>query len=159
MKKITYINTMPFTYDPNHRGAHYLIGEKFKNHGEWLESVAKYHRGLEYLVNPAVSYCEGSDIEELRASVKSSNASLARVYGPTYEAIKESYFANVHSTLWIYIQDVGEEIIEYHMNKEEFETFLDEFHELAKESGSHLQKIRIKKTSIKMLNWLEERVG
>lgn len=158
MKRYTYTNTMPFTFDPNHRGAHYLIGGKYKNHGEWLESVAKYHRGLEYLVNPATSYDEGSDIESLNASVKSAGCSLACVYGPTYEAIKETYFANVHSTLWIYMQDFGEEIVEWHMNREEFEAFLDEFHEMAKESGSGLQKVRTKK-NLKVIKWLEERVA
>lgn len=159
MKKITYTNAMPFTYDPTHRGAHYLIGDKYKNHGEWCESVVKFHRGYDYLVNPATSYDKGSDIEEMSASVKSSNASLASVYGATYEIIKNVYFANVHSTLWIYVQDVGDEIIEYHMNREEFEIFLDEFHEMSHESGTNLQKVRIRKTSGKMMRWLEERVG
>ena len=157
MKKYTYTNTMPFTYDPNHRGAHYLIGERYKNHGEWLESVAKWHRGLDYLVNPATSYDAGSDIESMNASVKSAGCSLACVYGLSYEVIKKIYFANVHSTLWIYIQDIGEEIVEYHMNKKEFEEFLDNYHELTVESGSHLTKVRLRK-SIKILKWLEERV-
>lgn len=157
MKKYSYTNTMPYAFDPNHTRAHYLIGDKYKNHGEWLESVAKFHRGLEYIVNPATSYDEGSDIESLNASVKSSGASLACIYGD-YEAIKATYFANVHSTLWIYMENIGEEIAEYHMDRGEFEEFLDNFSELARESGSHLTKIRIRKTSLKMLRWLEERV-
>lgn len=149
---------MPFTYDPNHRGAHYLIGDKYKNHGEWLESVAKYHRGLDYLVNPATSYNTGSDIESLSASVKSAGCTLACIYGPTYEAIKETYFTNVHSSLWIYMQDFGEEIVEWHMDRTEFEAFLDEFHEMARKSGSKLQKVRTKK-NLKVIKWLEERVA
>lgn len=156
MKKYEYTNTMPYTYDPAHKGAHYLIGEAYKNHGEYLESVAKYHRGLEYLVNPNTSYDTGSDIESLNASVKSSGASLASIYG-TYENIVETYFANVHSTTWIYMVDFEENIIEYHMNADEFREFLDNFHEVTKASGSHLTKVRIRKTSKAMMNWLEER--
>lgn len=159
MNKYTYTNTMPYKYDPNHKGAHYYINdsEKAKNGGEFAESVAKWHRGLYTDVNPNTSYDTGSDIEEMNASVKSSNASLARVYG-TYEEIKKTYFANVHSTLWIYIVIIDEEVTEYHMNASEFETFLDNWHEMARESGSHLSKVRIKKTSGKMIKWLEERV-
>lgn len=158
MKKITYTNTMPYTYDPNHSGAHYMIGDAYKNNGELLESIAKFHRGYDYLVNPATSYDEGSDIEELNASVKSSGASLASVYGPDFDSIIKTYFANVHSTLWIYMVKIDEEITEYHMNAEEFKEFLYNWAGLAKESGSQLQKIRIKKTSGIMVKWLENRV-
>ena len=149
---------MPYEYDPNHSGAHYLIGGKYKNNGEFAESVAKYHRGLDYLVNPATSYDNGSDIESLNASVKSSGASLARVYGNTKDEILNTYFANVHSTLWIYVSKVDDEITEYHMNAEEFKAFLEAWGEIAKESGTHLQKVRLKKESKKMMAWLEARV-
>ena len=157
MNKVTYTNTMEYTYEPTHVGAHYKIGNAYKNHGEYLESVAKYHRGLDYLVNPNTSYDTGSDIEEMRASVKSSGASLARVYGNTLEQILNVYFANVHSTLWIFINDIGEEITEYHMNKEEFREFLYEFGTLARENKTYLIKVRLKKVSGKMLKWLDER--
>ena len=98
MTSITYTNNMPYSYDPTHRGAHYMIGNAYKNNGEFLESVAKFHRGLEYLVNPATSYDNGSDIEELNASVKSSGASLACVYGFDMKTILDTSFANVHSS-------------------------------------------------------------
>ena len=160
MKKITYANTMPYIYAPERGGAKYSMdgGKSFKNAGEWLESVAKFHRGLDYLVNPATSYDTGSDIESLNASVKSSNASLACLYGQTFEQIVNTYFANVHSTLWIYMAAIDDEIVEYHMDAAEFRLFLENFAGLAVESGSHLTKVRIKKTSGKMLHWLDERV-
>lgn len=158
MKNITYTNTMPYTYDPNHSGAHFLIGNAYKNNGEFAESIAKFHRGLEYLVNPATSYDTGSDIEELNASVKSSGASLARVYGNTMEQILDTYFANVHSTLWIYISVIDDEVNEYHMNATEFREFLETWGTLAKESGTRLTKVRLKKESAKMVKWLETRV-
>ena len=160
MKRIEYTNTMSHIYNSERRGSKYSMdgGDTWKNHGEYLESVAKFHRGLEYLVNPATSYDTGSDIEEMNASVKSSNASLACIYGNTKEQIIEEYFKNVHSTLWIFMVDVDEQIIEYHMNAEEFRKFLEEWATTAVESGSHLTKVRIKKVSGKMLHWLEERV-
>ena len=157
MKKFTYTNNMPYTYDPTHARAHYNINGKYANRGEFCESVAKFHRGLEYVSNPATSYDEGSDIESLNASVKSSGASLACVYGD-FDSILRTYFANVHSTLWIYITIIDENVIEYHMNKEEFKNFVIEFGTLAKESGSDLTKIRFKKESQKMLKWFEDQI-
>ena len=139
MKKFTYTNYMPFSYDPSRKGAKYLIGDKYKNHGEFLESIAKFHRGLDYLVNPTTSWDTGSDIESIHASVKSSKSSLARLYG------------------WIFMVDIGDEITEYHMDATEFSEFLDAFGATGIESGSHLMKIRIQAVSKKMLVWLEER--
>ena len=161
MRKHEYTNTMPYIYESERKGSKYSMdnGETFKNHGEFLESVAKFHRGLEYLVNPATSYDTGSDIEEMSASVKSSNASLACLYGNSKEQILEEYFKNVHSTLWIFMVDIDEQIIEYHMNAEEFREFLEEWATTAVESGSHLTKVRIKKTSGKMVKWLEEKIA
>lgn len=157
MKKLTYTNTMAYTYDPNHSGAHYKIGNAYKNHGEFCESIAKFHRGLEYLVNPATSYDKGSDIEELNASVKSSNASLADIFGNDFDTIANIYFENVHSELWIFIVDIGDEINEYHMNKEEFRLFLYTWATLKVDSGkAKLMKIRFKAVSGKMIKWLEE---
>lgn len=158
MNKYTYTNNMPYEYDPTHKGAHYLIGGAYKNSGEFAESVAKFHRGLDYMVNPATSYDEGSDIESLNASVKSSGASLGCIYGATADDIINTYFANVHSTLWIYVSNTNDEITEYHMNANEFREFLKEWGYTAKESGSHLTKVRLKKESLKMINWLEARV-
>lgn len=157
MKKFTYTNYMPFSYDPSRKGAKYLIGDKYKNHGEFLESIAKFHRGLDYLVNPTTSWDTGSDIESIHASVKSSKSSLARLYGNSFEEIKKSYFANVASTCWIFMVDIGDEITEYHMDATEFSEFLDAFGATGIESGSHLMKIRIQAVSKKMLVWLEER--
>lgn len=158
MKRYEYTNTMNYIYDGTKRGSKYSMdgGKSFKNHGEFLESVAKFHRGLEYLVNPATSYDTGSDIESMNASVKSSNASLACLYGNSFEQIIDTYFENVHSTLWIFMINIDEQIIEYHMNAKEFRTFLETWAGTAVESGSHLTKVRIKKTSGKMIAWLEE---
>lgn len=157
MKKFTYTNTMPYMYDPTHARAHYNINGKYANRGEFCESVAKFHRGLDYITNPATSYDEGSDIESLNASVKSSGASLACIYGD-FDSILATYFTNVHSTLWIYMTIIDEEVIEYHMDKTEFLLFVQTFGVLAKESGSDLTKIRFKAESNKMLQWFESQI-
>lgn len=157
MKKFSYPNTMPYSYDPTHKGAHYMIGDAFKNNGEFAESVVKFHRGYDYIVNPATSYDTGSDIEEMNASVKSSGASLACVYGFDMQTILDTYFANVHSTLWIYVVIVDDQVTEYHMNAAEFRDFLNNWGKLTRESGSNLMKVRIKTTSGKMLTWLDEK--
>lgn len=162
MFKIEYKNDIPFTYDASHKGAPYSLdgGITHKNGGEFCESSAKHHRGLDYKVNPATTFDKGSDIESLNASVKSSGASLACLYGTSKEEILDEYFSRVHSTLWIYMVNIdNESMIEYHMDANEFRAFLNEWAGLAKESGNNRYKVRIKKTSGKMIKWLEEKVG
>ena len=74
MFKMMYEIKMPYEYHAERKGSKYKIGDAFKNGGEFLESVAKCHRGLDYLVNPATNFDEGSDIESEHASVKSGQA-------------------------------------------------------------------------------------
>ena len=159
MTKITYTNEMPYKFNNERRGSKYYIGEAWKNHGEFLESAVKYHLGLDYLVNPATSYDNGSDIESLSASVKSSGASLACIYADTKEEILETYFKNVASNLWIWVVDIDNEITEYHMNRAEFKKFCDKWSGLARESGKVLRyKLRFKSSSATMIRWLEEQI-
>lgn len=159
MKRITYTNNMPYTFDPSHRGAPYMVGKKWKNHGQYMESVVKFHRGYEHIECPATAYNMGSDIEEMSASVKSGKGTLASVYGPSKEAILDIYFANVASTLWIFATEIDGTVYEYHMNATEFRTFCETFGTLARESGSKLMKVRFKEASGKMLHWLDKKVG
>ena len=160
MKTVSYEIEMAYNYDPARKGAKYTMdnGRTYKNTGEWIESIIKYHRGYDYLVNPATSYDKGSDIEQMNASVKSSGASLASVYGDTVEEILNEYFEKVHSSLWIFGVVTDSTMTEYHMNAIEFREFCNEWGVLAKESGSEKIKIRFKKVSTKMLRWFEERV-
>ena len=159
MTRIEYINTMAYEFHPERNGAKYKIGNKFKNGGEFLESVAKHHRGLDYMVNPNTSWDTGSDIESEHASVKSGKASLCRLHGETFEEIFEGYFNNVASTKWIYMMQIDETIVEYHMNKTEFAEFVRIWGRLGVESGKHEKKIKFLATSGKMIKWLEERVA
>lgn len=158
MKIITYINTLPYVYDPDHRGSHYLInGSKtYKNRGELLESVAKFQRGLYTEVNPTTTWDNGSDIESEKASIKSSEASLGRGIGTL-----ENYFKNVASKLfiWIELNDQTQEVTEYQMNKQEFFIFVSQFTRIHNMSNHKEQCIRFLKTSQRMRKWFAEMVA
>lgn len=161
MIKETYVSTLQYTYDPEHRGARYCIdGKKYCNVGELLESIAKHHRGLEYLRNPTTKWNEGSDIEEENASVKSGKASLACLYGESIEEVLEKYFAEVASNKWIYMVMLDDLIVEYHMNAKEFYDFCFAFGRLVAETGHpERKKVRLLATSAKTIQWLEEKIS
>ena len=160
MTKETYTNPMSYTYHAERKGAKYNIEGKWANHGEYLESVAKCHRGLDYIVNPTTSFDKGSDIESEHTSVKSSHGGLGSIYGETKEEILKEYFERVASTHWIWMTDCEEEITEYHMNKEEFKEFVQEWSKLEFTSGKKPKQIlRFRYTSHKMIQWFEERVA
>lgn len=163
MKKVTYINTLNYTYDPKHPISHYRIegSDTYKNGGELRECIAKKHRGL-YTSdkNPTTSFRNGSDIESQKASIKSSGSSLGRnLQGNTAHELIAYFFANVASILFIYVilNEETQEVTEYHMNKSEFGAFVNQFAFLHYESGNHKLKINFKNTSKKMIAWLEER--
>lgn len=164
MTKNTYITNLPYKYT-NHPRSHYRIAgsKEYKNHGELMECIAKAHRGLFISdKNPTTRFDTGSDIEEENASVKSSEASLACLYGETFTDVVKPYFAKVHSTVFIYVDlnEETDEVVEYVMNKSEFGAFLQKFGYLHYESDNHdKKKIRIRATSKKMIAWFEERVA
>lgn len=155
MTKIEYKNRMAYTVT-DRKGAKYLVGENHKNNGELLELMEIYNYGFE-IPKRNLAFDMGSDIQELNASIKSSGASLACVYGETKEAIMKEYFQRVASTMWIWLefnQDT-QMITEYRMDKAEFEKFLSTFSVLVYESKTHKTKLRFRKTSKKMIEWLE----
>lgn len=156
MTIITYKNTMEYTFDNSRSGAKYNINGKWANHGEFLESVAKCYRGLDYVVNPNTSYDNGSDIEELKMSIKSSKATLASIYGNDFLEIVNTYFENVHSEVFTYMIDDDEMITEYQMNKAEFLQFVLRFAKLDK-AKENLYKVRFSATTKKMVEWLVAR--
>ena len=162
MTKNIYANTLPYEMT-NKSGAKYRLPDKEKgaNHGELCESVAKWHLGLYTPNNPNTSYDKGSDIEELKASVKSSHASLGRTFGDaknTSEAIRY-YFKHVHSTLFIWVEfdEVNQIVTEYHMNKKEFGKFIRQFMycHMSETSKDHKMEIRFPSTSKKLIAWFE----
>lgn len=154
------IFTMPeYSFNPAHKGAPYLLNGHYCNHGQLMEACTSYAYGFGLQFDSkAVPFDEGSDLEEIQASVKSSNASLACLYGETLEGIIEEYFARTASKLWIYSTEIDGQLYCYEMNAEEFKSYLENFGRLAKESGKSVLKIRTLKESGKLVRWLEERV-
>lgn len=162
MKKITYTIEMPYIFEADRKGSKYRIGDKYKNHGEFIESVMKHRRGLDYMVNPATSYDKGSDIESEHMSVKSDRASLARLYGATKEEVLEKFFATCASQFFAWGYDKGDEMTEYIMDKAEFYEFCVEFGSIGVESSGKNgdgYKVRFNTTSKTMLKWFDARLA
>jgi hypothetical protein len=160
MKKTTYNCPIVYRYEPTKAGAKYSIdGIRYCNLGQLLESIAKAHRGLEYLNNPTTKWNEGSDIESEKASVKSGKASLATIYGESIEAILDTFCQGVASEKFIYMVMIDNQVSEYEMNLAEFREFVERFGRLVRESGSTKTKIQLLQTSHKTIAYLEERVG
>ena len=161
MKKSTYTCKTAVHFNPDHKGAPYTVDSiHYFNDGNRHEAVVSEWAGYGFSYdNDHVSFDKGSDIEELNASVKSSGASLACLYGDDKASIIAEYFTRVHSSMWIYSIEVDSEFWLYQMNADEFKEFLEEFSGLTRESGKEIRyKVRIKKTSGKMIKWFEGRL-
>ena len=152
MTTITKAITFEYQFDSAHKGAPYTIdGTHHMNGGEFKEVVAKDVTGYMGAKDANTRYDMGSDIPEMNASVKSSKATLVNmVLGATFEESVDTYFANVHSDLFIWVS-VNETIATlYMMNADEFRTFIYKFSGL-NERGY----IRFKAESGKMIAFLE----
>lgn len=168
MQRIQYYNKMKYIKDMKHPRSHYKIegANGFCNMGNLCESIAKYHRGLPYLVNPNTAGLEGFDIPELKAEVKSGACGLGRDIGDldfTQSQQIKYYFQHSPSDkiwIWVYFEEKTQLVTEYHMSKSEFGRFIH----IALRSKQHLQSnkkslnVRFKTTSKKMLRWLDEQV-
>lgn len=157
----TYINELNYTYNAEHKGSHYLIENKttYCNKGEFSESVCKYKHGCYEAHNPTTAWNKGSDIEHMQASVKSSEASLGRgITGDTIEEMAESFFKETPSTLfiWINIDELTQQVTEYHMNKAEFKMFIMNFTRVHHSSSKKENIVRFRKHTKKMEQWFEE---
>ena len=157
MKKSVHPITIAYQFDPAHKGAPYSfnMGESYVNHGEFAEVVAKHALGYAPTKDANSAYDMASDIAELRASVKSSKATLVnRVLGYDFQSTKAHYMATVHSTSWIWASVGTEEVTLYYMNAEEFSDFINAWGYWAADR----KVIRFKAESGKMLRWFEERI-
>ena len=161
MEKITYTNEMPYIYDKNHARSHYLLngGDKYKNKGETIESIAKFHRGIFTENNPNTAWNKGYDIPEERLEVKSSEGNLGRgIEGNTTSEKIKNYFKGVgKEKRWAYIvwNEKNQVVTEYHMNKSEFGEFIRLFTRTHAMSNHKEICIRLRPTSKKMIKWFE----
>lgn len=157
MKKLTFENTLEYTFDGTRRGAKYsLDGKKWLNHGEYAEVLAKHVLGYEAKKDANTRFDKGEDIEELNASIKSHNCGLTDMkLGDTKEMFLERFWQmSKENTTYIWVFDHDEEVDLYFMNMDEFKEFVNEFGSW----DNHCRKIRIKKTLTKIIPWLEKRV-
>lgn len=148
MLKNTYPIVTNFTYDANHKGAHYLIDSKYHNTGEAVEVMLKACKGFKANKDANTRFDMGSDIEETHTSVKTFGFSLCESIADTFTDTVNEYFKRTASTNVSYALIVNDEIIEYNMSLEEFKDMLERFGSWEKSS----KKIRVKKNP---LTWLE----
>lgn len=111
------------------KGAKYsLDGEKWFNHGDLCEILAKVAYGYPPIKDGNTPFNKGSDIPELEISVKSIGGGLTddkKLRGlPRQEFISE-YFKNVFSTYFLWVTEHNLTEVElWLMNKVEFEKFV-----------------------------------
>lgn len=146
---------LTYKYDANRTNSHYTLdGVKYMNHGDLMELAAKAAYGLEPKKDGNTRYDKGDDIPEFHASVKSSNASVFNCkLGEDFDSSLDVYVTTVFSKEFWYIIDAEDEIHIYKMDLNEFKEFLIQF-------GKYNERsiIRLPKTTIKMVNWLEEKL-
>ena len=155
MKKEIYVGLKKYTYDAEHKGAHYTFdGIKYMNTGEWCEAQYKHVLGFEGVKDSNTAFDAGSDIEQLHRSVKSSKATLTtEVLGRDMDTSLACYFERVASTSWAWVVIVDDTLTAYIMDANEFREFTELW-----ASYNNEGRIRYKVTSGKMIKWFEERV-
>ena len=157
MIKRTYTNTLSFRFDADRKNAKYTLdGERYMNHGEFCEILAKHCLGYEAKKDANTAFNAGADIPELNASVKSINCGLTDMkLGSDAEIWWNRYWAMCDaSQIVIWVCEHDGEVDLWFMSHEEFKEFCKEFAKW----DSHCEKYRIKTCSNKTNAWLEARL-
>ena len=154
MEKITLTHGVTYAHT-THKGAPYTLdGSHFLNAGELTEVCVKSALGFAPEKEANTSFRFASDIEALRASVKSSKATLTSEHlADNFADALTRYFAETASTVWLFAILNGERVTVYKMNANEFRAFTERWARWEAERGV----IRYRATSSKMLAWLDER--
>lgn len=154
MKKELYTNLKSYTYNNEHKGAHYTFDSiHYMNAGEWCEAQYKYVLGLDAVKDANTPFDAGSDIETLHRSVKSSKATLtSEILGKDMSTSLNCYFERVASTSWAWVIPMDGTLTVYVMNANEFKEFTELWASYTNEG-----RIRYKATSGKMIKWFEEK--
>lgn len=155
MRKETYEINLNYTFDATRKGAKYTLdGEKYMNHGEFAECLAKSVLGFEAVKDANTRFDKGEDIPELNASVKSWNCGLTDMkLGDTKEEFLSKFWEMTNPTVqYIWVFDHDEMVDLYYMNLEEFKIFTEKFGSWDK----HCKKIRFKTCMTKICAWFEE---
>lgn len=92
------------------------------NNGMYAQARVDYTLTEKIRKPDSISFDKGSDIPELRISVKAERFTLAtNVNGTTVDEQIADYLSRVHSTGWVFVSKSG---YGYGMNKAEFTEFL-----------------------------------
>ena len=137
------------------------IERTYSNFGHHAEQALAYTLTGEIRKHDSVPFFADSDIPEYHMSVKAGGFTLASGNlnrGDTFEEKWADFRSRVASTAFAFVT-TG--MVAYIMNIDEFETFVFTFCKLEKESEKNggLMKIRCKKESEKMLQWLQAQVA
>lgn len=135
MKKTVYnISRFARVYDSERKGAKYQIWDEVAECYKWVNSGELYEVALKWALGYAAhkdangSYDAGSDIEETHTSVKSWAFTLASACkADSFEANKDKFFKNVASDNFSFGWIEKDELVEYNMNCDEFNRFLNRF--------------------------------
>lgn len=151
------LDGLQYIYDASRKGAKYSFdGIHWMNNGEFIECAVKWALGYAASKDANARYDVASDIPELNASVKSSKASLTNMrLADSFDESVKTYFANVHSTTFIYGAITDETLNVYEMDAVTFKSFI---YNWASPSLNDRGVIRFKSTSGKMIQWLENQV-
>lgn len=150
MVRNTYPIAIAYEYDPNHKGAHYLINGRYANAGEFVEIALKACKGFKACKDASTRFDLGSDIEETHTSVKTLGFSLCESIADSFADTIKTYFERTASTNVSYAVVINESLVEYNMSMDEFKEMLERFGAWDKAS----KKIRVKRNP---LAWLEMR--
>ena len=154
MRKAIFNINLNYTYDANRKGAKYTLdNEHYMNSGEFAEVALKNAFGYEAVKDANTAFDEGSDIEQLQMSVKSSKATLTSVIlGKDLKSSLDTYFARTASNQWAWVILIENTLTVYIMNESEFKEFTLNWAYYQTDRMT----VRYKSTSGKMIKWLEE---
>lgn len=130
------------------------IDRIYKNNGQHAQYVADYTLTGQVRKADNIHWACGSDIPELKMSVKSARATLASdLIGETIADKVNDYFNRTASTVWAYV--TKDETI-YIMDGIEFRQFIMTFATMQKDSTKNggRMKVRFPHESHKVIEWL-----
>lgn len=154
MTHTTAKQILNYTFDASRKYNHYCFEGNWMNAGDFAEVSLKAVLGYEPIKDANTPYDVGSDIEDLRASVKSAKSSLVNRYlGDDFDTVATNYFATTHSTIWVWVVLIDDMVEAYWMNEKEFREFVAVWGSWDKSRKT----IRFKISSSKMIQWLESK--
>ena len=162
MKKATFVKNLSYIFDADRKGAKYSIdgGQKWMNHGDFCECLAKSVLGFKPVKDANTRSDKGHDLPELNLSIKSFKCGLSdRV---DLKALKDpekfynQFFADeLPNTNYCYVIEYGEFVDLYIMNFEEFKQFVRDMASW----DTYSFKFRFNTCDNKTAKYFEEKIG